>query len=461
MRVFISESPSSKLVFATGLVISFFAGCRESEPAIQPLPTVSSEISHGFHLADVTASTGVNFRYQNGQEAGHHSLLEWVGGGVAMIDYDLDRHLDLFFPGGGSFREKTIIGAPAALYRNFGDWKFVNVTENSNGFASPWFSHGCEVGDFNNDGFSDALVTGYGGLRLFCNQGDGTFDEISETSGLTDRLWSTSAAWGDFNCDGNLDLYVCHYLDWSFDNHPKCAGPEPGQVDACAPKRFSPLPDVIYYSDGAGGFRDTTAHAGLRPDGKGLGVMAFDADGDADTDVYVANDTTANFLYLNDGVGRFEEAAWLHGVAGDLHGDVNGSMGVDAGDYNRDGRFDIWVTNYVEEDFALYRNEGAALFRHVSQSTGVSALGGLFVGFGTGFVDCDLDGDEDLVAVNGHVLRYPPSGGIHQRPLFLENVRGARFERRIFPKDTFFDATHLGRGLAIGDLDQHERDGSS
>jgi hypothetical protein len=222
--------------------------------------------------------------------------------------------------------------------------------------------------------------------------------------------------------------------------------------EICPPREYEPLPHCVYYSRGDGSFEEATAKAGLRPDGKGLGVLLCDVEPDGDVDIYVANDTTDNFLYLNDGRGRFAEAGIARGVALDDRGVPNGSMGVDLCDYNHDALPDVWVANYEHESFALYRNEGAGHFLHVSQRLGITDLGGLFVGFGTACDDFDADGDCDFVVTNGHVLKYPQSAQRKQLPLLLEYT-GRRFERARFQIESYFEQAHEGRGLAVADFD--------
>ncbi len=286
--------------------------------------------------------------------------------------------------------------------------------------------------------------------RYGLNQGDGTFIESTEQCEIQSTSWNTSAAWGDFNGDGLLDLYLEHYVDWSFENHPICQVPS-RRREICPPKEFEPQPDQVFFSNGDGTFNDATDQANLSKGGKGLGVLLLDADDDSDLDIYVANDTVANFLYLNDGVGQFEEVAMLHGVAVDDHGIPNGSMGAEAIDYNADGMLDLWVANYEDETFALYRNEGAAHFFYASHLSGVTSLGQYFVAFGTKGADFDHDGDEDLVVANGHVVKFPQRSARRQLPLLLENNAG-RFVR-VDAAGEYFDEDHEGRGLAVGDLD--------
>lgn len=430
---------------------------------------------------DITESTGVDFTYRNGFEAKHCAILESLGGGVGVFDYDRDGNLDLFFPGGGHYGENNgadtkILGYPGVLYHSRGGMQYADVSQAATVTSAPFYTHGCASCDYDHDGFTDFLVTGYGGVQLFHNQGDGTFAETSRAVGLTDKLWSSSAAWGDLNGDGNPDLYIAHYATWKMGD-PHCTAPAGYEKDCeiCPPKMFQALPDVVYFSTGEGGFADKTEFAkilvGKRADdkdntfGKGLGVVLGDVDLDGDLDIYVANDTVANFLYINNGAGEFRDVAGLNGGAYNEQATPDGSMGVDLGDYNNDGKPDIFVANFERESFAMYHNLDAKKdnphFSHVSKRLGITALGQLYVGFGTTFIDVERDGDLDILVANGHVINYP-SGGIgmlKQLPLALLNRplgdgRSRRFVSYTdFPKGSYFASRHRGRGLATGDLD--------
>lgn len=420
---------------------------RADAPIIQKVPTVAA-------FADVTERSTIRFTYRNGQESGHYAILELLGGGVGMTDYDNDGDMDLFVPGGGRYKtDDEIAGLSAGLFRNEGGWRFSARASEAGIESAPWYSHGAAVGDFDNDGFTDVLITGYGGLLLFQNQGDGTYRQVAQDAGLSDSMWSSSAAWGDVNGDGNPDLYVAHYVDWSLNNNPICPGPEPSRRDVCPPRRFEPLPDVFYQSNGDGTFADISATIPLRNDGKGLGVLMADVDLDGHIDIYVANDNVANFLYRNKGDGHLEDASARSGTSLSDSGTPDGSMGVDVGDYNRDGRPDIWVSNYERESFALYRNEGNFFFQHVSRSTGVTSVGGLAVGWGTVFFDFDRDGDEDVFVSNGHVIYYPTNVPLRQPPLLFQNESGTSFQNVAAAAGEYMRTPHMGRGVAAGDLD--------
>jgi hypothetical protein len=414
----------------------------------------ASNISpHDVSFIEAASDLGFDFTYRNGQDKNQFAILESLGGGVAVLDYDLDGWPDIFCTGGGSFEGTDVVGHPSALFRNHSGKKMVPVSGPAGqGFPSSRYSHGAFSADFNQDGFPDVLVTGYGGLQLWKNQGDGSFIEVHEQVGLQDNLWSSAAGWGDFNSDGLLDLYVSHYVDWSFEKHPFCRGRTATERDICPPREFSGLPDKLYICSPDGRYEDKSAEWGLKADGKGLGVLVADFDGNGHVDVYVANDTVNNFLYSNKGTAPFSEIATVAGVAADKAGIPNGSMGVDALDYNQTGRPSIWVTNYEREDFALYRNEGPGAFLHVSDIAGVNVLGGLFVGFGTVCNDFNLDGREDIVVNNGHVILYPTASPRKQQPLFLQS-EGRRFVRKISRSDSYFSQGHEGRGLATVDFD--------
>lgn len=469
-----------------------------------PEPPLPAEESLGppTFFEDRTASSGVNFTYRNGQETGHLAILESLGGGVALLDYDRDGRLDIFFTGGGFYSgadKKEIHGYRSALYRNLGGWKFQDVTAEVGLDRPQFYTHGAAVADYDNDGWPDLLVTGWSRVALYHNvanpHGGRRFEEVSASAGLNTQSWTTSAAWADFDGDGHADLYLCHYVNWSFANHPPCKDYQGGDLpDVCPPKQFVALPDQLFLNNGNGTFREVSNLAGLRHPrteadyaclthlndeaktrlqegdqkkdfGKGLGVVVVDVDGDGWPDIYVANDTTDNFLYLNRRGGRFEEVGVLAGVARDSNGLSNGSMGVDAGDYNGSGRFSLFTTNYQHEAHALYRNKGDNQFVYASQSAGIAAIGLTYVGFGTGFVDYDRDGAEDLFITNGHVVRHPPAPGeLQQRPVLLRNLfqpgmepHRVRFENVTELAGPYFRKKHMGRGAAFGDLDNDGR----
>lgn len=455
---------------------------------------------------DMTAESGICFTYRNGQEADLYTILESLGGGIGLIDYDGDGLLDIFLTGGGYFdgaKKDQIKGHPCKLYRNLGGWKFRDVAAEAGLADIPFYSHGCAVADYDRDGWPDLLVTGYGRLALFHNIGNANggrrFEEATRQAGLFDgHFWSTSAAWGDLDGDGWPELYVCQYVDWSLDNNPKCEGYHAKiERDICPPKQFEARPHALYRNNRDGTFTNVAKEAGLHSErreedydklqylsqrgkerlresdwerdyGKGLGVVIVDVNGDGKPDIYVANDTTDKFLYLNrGGKGRlqFEDTAVLSGVARDPSGLPNGSMGIDASDYDGSGRPSLLVTNYQNEMHALYRHLGGRdtpLFQFISQTVGLANLGRQYVGFGTAFVDLDNDGWQDVVIANGHVIRYPTGSRVRQQPVLLRNS-GPRNGEDVQLLDVtaqggpYFQSEHQGRGLAVGDLDNDGR----
>lgn len=406
---------------------------------------------------DRATPLGIDAVYRNGEEAGRCSILESLGGGVGWFDYDRDGWLDLVATGGGGFGDGPVLtGEPTTLWRSVpaaegGGRHFDDVATAAGLDTLPLYTHGVAVGDYDNDGFPDLVVTGYGPAQLWRNLGDGSFAPVSDWPAAADSRWSSSAGWADLDGDGDLDLYLARYVDWSFDHDPFC-GRSQAQRDICPPREFEGLPDSIYRNEGDGRFVEVSREAGLRTDGKGLGVLLADLNLDGHVDIYVGNDTTDNFLYINDGAGTFTEQGLVAGVALDDQGVPNGSMGIDLCDFNRDGRPDLWVANYERESFALYRNEGRGQFLHVSRRHGITALGGLFVGFGTACTDLDFDGLVDIVVANGHVIKFPDASPRRQLPLLL-SFDGDRFRRAAAPAGTFFGEPQEGRGLATGDYD--------
>jgi hypothetical protein len=393
--------------------------------------------------------------YSNGQEAGERAIIESLGGGVGITDIDADGWLDIVLPRGGSLRERSLTGFGTGLLRNR-HGRFTDASEQSGLLVQSQFNHGVAATDLDHDGFQDLLVTGYGGVQLFTNLGDGTFADVTKHSGLDDRAWSSSAAWGDFNGDHCPDVYIAHYVNWSLENNPSCFAADRTTRDVCPPREFEGLDDAIFLSDQSGGFINQTQQFGLPKGGKGLAVLSADIDQDNDIDIYVSNDTVANFLLLNDGGHGFLDVSQSSGASVSDRGTPDGSMSVDFGDYNADGLGDLWVSNYERETFAIYRNQTGSFFRHVSDVTGISAVAGKFVGWGAAFCDVDLDGDEDVVAANGHVQYFPGHAPYLQRMLLFENQSGTHFID-VAGHSPDLAVPRNGRGLSIGDLDRDGR----
>ncbi|MEZ6042389.1 MAG: CRTAC1 family protein [Planctomycetaceae bacterium] len=441
------------------LLASVLAGCKEES---NTAPTLGDKVSASpIAFENATEAMAVDSVYQNGREAGLYAIVESLGGGVGIVDIDADDWPDIVFPGGGILTatpNASIHGLPLNCWRNERGGKMRDVTGPAAMDLSRRYSHGISAADFNNDGFQDFLVTGFGGVDLWMNTGDGTFLLQTSNNGLRDTAWSSSAGWGDLDRDGSLDLYIAHYTDWSLENNPDCPSASvEHEKDVCPPRRFDGLNDVVYQSQANDLFADTTEAWGLKPEGKGLGVLLADFDSDRDLDVYVANDTTNNFLYLNDGDGHLQESGLLSGGAVDSEGRPNGSMGLDFFDFDHDQKGDLWVTNFEQESFGLYHNVGHGNFLHVSRNTGITSLGGLFVGFGTVARDFDSDGDHDIAVANGHVIYYPNKAPFAQQSVLLENINHTSFQRVTTSDNSFFSKAYVSRGLAAADLDRDGR----
>jgi hypothetical protein len=415
----------------------------------------------------MTATSGIAFTYRNGEEAGHFAIIESLGGGAALIDFDADGLLDVFLPGGGHYDGKKVLGHPCKLYRNLG-FKFEDASAKAglDKVAFP-YSHGAAAFDYDRDGWTDLLVSGYSRLVLLRNEpdekGGRRFADVTKKAGLNDALWSSSAGWGDLDGDGYPELYVCHYGDWGFDtNHPTDCTYDGKTRDVCQPRRFKPLRHTLYRNNRDGTFADLSGQVKLRSDGKGLGVLFVDLDNDARPDVYVANDTDDNFLYMNRGKPgelALEEVGLYAGVARDDRGVANGSMGLDAADFDRGGRASVFVTNYENELPALYKNRTdgrQARFLYDTAPSGIAAIGGSYVSWGTGFFDLDLDGWDDLLIVSGHAIRFPTKIDRRQKPVLLRN-RDRRFKPVASAGWPYLRDPHNARGAAFGDLDNDGR----
>lgn len=448
---------------AAGVVVSALAGAaifwaatrNQTHKPDEPFSKEPAVPDGPAWFRDKTAASDVRFTFHNGEEANFYTLLETLGGGVAMIDYDGDGLLDLFFTGGGSFEGDKIKGKPCKLYKNLGGWKFSDVTAVLGLDKIDFYSQGCAVADYDRDGWPDLLVTGYHQVALFHNDAGLRFIDVTAKAGIRPGGWATSAAFADLTGSGYPDLYICHYSDWSMSNNPICKSRSPGvERDTCSPLRFKPARHVLYRNNGDGTFRDVSDEQGLR-EGYGLGVVIADFSGEGRPSIYVANDESFNQLYVNR-KGRLEEKGIGAGVAGDEFGMYNGSMGVDVADYDGSGWASIFVTNFQSEIHALYHNAGKERFNFRSHPAGIGALSRHYVGFGTSFIDVDNDGWEDLIFVNGHVLRSPVGSTLKQEPVLLRNIAGR--DGRVFQNwskrgGPFFQTPNIGRGLAVGDLD--------
>ncbi|HEY1191727.1 MAG TPA: CRTAC1 family protein [Gemmata sp.] len=450
------------IVAALAGAVALLPGCSDrSAPTSAP---ARAEAAGPAPFADATAPSGIAFTYRNGEEAGHFAIIESLGGGAALLDFDGDGLLDVFLPGGGYYDGQKVLGHPCKLYRNLGGFTFADATAAVGlGTVSFPYSHGGAAFDFDRDGWPDLLVTGYNRLVLLHNEPDGAggrrFVDATRKAKLSDALWSTSAAWGDLDGDGYPEIYVCHYGDWGFGtNHPPHCTYDGKTRDVCQPRLFKALPHTLYHNNRDGTFTDVSEQVRLRKDGKGIGALMVDVNGDGRPDIYAANDTDDNYLYLNRGprgAVKLEEVGLFAGVARDDRGLANGSMGVDAGDYDRSGRPSLLVTNYENELPALYKNKTTPQqerFLYDTVPSGLGAIGGNYVSWGTGFFDFDLDGWEDALIVSGHAIRFPTKIDRRQKPVLLRNERG-KFHPLAPGEWPYLEAPHNARGLALGDLD--------
>ena len=386
---------------------------------------------------------------------------ETMSGGVGLLDYDGDGWLDVYAVQGGKFPPSA--DAPNTgdrLFRNKGNGTFEDVTERSRIAAMPrGYGHGVTVGDIDNDGHPDLFLTRWQSYALLRNKGDGTFEDITDKAGLGgDRDWPTSAAFADFDGDGDLDLYVCHYLKWDSEHPRTCWDKDRKVFTFCGPPEFPPMPDHLFRNDG-GHFVDISTEAGIVDrTGEGLGVVANDLDGDGRVDLFVANDQSAKFLFLNRGGLRFEEVGHLAGVASTASGLYQASMGVASGDVNGDGLPDLAVTNYYNEYTALYQNLGDGVFSDHSAEYGFAVASRYRLGFGIAFLDFNNDGRLDLVTANGHVDDNRTDVPQRMRAqLFAGAADGEKLVDVTDRAGPVFQVPLLGRGLAVGDLDNDGR----
>jgi hypothetical protein len=426
---------------------------------------------------NVAEASGIRFRHYDCSTPRQY-IQESLGSGLGWIDYNNDGWLDLFVVQDGPVRPGLGPAPNPAptnkLYRNNGDGTFTDVTE-AVGLARAGFGLGCAVGDFDNDGWDDLVVTTMGGLVLYHNEPDGKgcrhFVDITARAGLSHHPHlATSCAWGDIDGDGLLDLYVCNYVEVDFDHYPDCTDTETGQRMLCAPTYFANVPHRLYRNNGDGTFRDISKDSGIAgvPPAPGLAVIMTDLDGDGRLDIYVANDLNPSYLFHNLGtagssdrtVPRFEETAFVSGCALDSTGLPLAGMGIDAGDLDGSGRPSLFVTNFQQRPSMLYLNRGGLRFDDASYASGLGAPSLSRLKFGTVFFDADLDGNLDIAVANGHV--QPRSIQLHGHPseqeaqLFLGGGRG-RFRDVSSQAGAYFRERYVGRGLAWADYDNDGR----
>jgi hypothetical protein len=408
-------------------------------------------------FTDVHDRAGLTVSQFNGAD-GRFRLVETMGTGVAVFDYDNDGWLDVFvvqgclLPPDPAQKQHT-----ARLYRNRHDGSFADLTDKA-GVGFNGYGQGVAVGDYDADGNLDLYISALGSGVLYRNLGDGTFTDVTARAGLTSTGWGTSCAFGDLDADGDLDLYVCHYLADAIDsqgNPTVQCNASPGQLGYCPPDAFPPEPDLLYRNNGDGTFTDYSKVSNIATvPGKGLGLAIADLDDDGRLDIFVANDQTPNFLFHNLGGLKFEEVAVRYGVAYSESGQLRSGMGVALGDYDGDGRPDLLVTNFYEEGDTLYSNVSPGNFQVTTARARLAAPSRGTLGFGSGFLDIDNDGYLDLFVTNGHLNDVRPLGMPYQMhaQLFSNDRRGGFLDlsARAGP---YFKARWLGRGAAFGDLD--------
>jgi hypothetical protein len=415
------------------------------------------------HFVDATEKLGINFR-QHASPTAKKYLLETMGSGVALFDYSNEGRLDIFLANGARIDDPTPKGMIPKkdgpqywnrLYHQKSDGTFEDVTEKA-GLTGFGYSTGVAVGDYDNDGFEDLYVAGYGHSALYHNNGDGTFTDVTATAGVTGSGWMTSAAWVDYDNDGRLDLVVARYMQWDFDDIVCGRTEKIGSRAYCHPDLFKPASVLLFHNDGNGKFTEVSHQAGIDKPSKGLGLAIADYDRDGFMDILLANDSMPEFLFHNRGDGTFEEVGLTAGVGLDANGNTFAGMGVDFEDYNNDGWPDIIITDLAHQRYALYTNLKDGTFDYSTSIAGLSAISLLHSGWGVRFMDFDNDGWKDLLIVQSHVIdtieMYDPNVRYREPPLLLYNEQGKKFVDVSLSSGDVFHEEWAARGLAIGDI---------
>ncbi|MFB3902821.1 MAG: CRTAC1 family protein [Acidobacteriota bacterium] len=427
--------------------------CLGETPLAQPAAPV-------FH--EVAQSIDLDFVHVSGAE-GEFYLPEIMGSGVALFDYDNDGDLDVYLVQGHRLAAAADDGGKSPrnkLFRNElvpgGTLKFVDVSRKA-GVDDAGYGMGVAVGDYDNDGDLDLYVTNFGSNVMYRNEGNGTFTDVTRETGTDDPRWSTSAAFVDYDRDGDLDLYVTNYIDFTVAGNKRCFDPV-GNPDYCNPNQYRALPDRLFQNQGNGRFVDVTEAAGIGSAvGPGLGVTCADFDGDGWVDIYVANDGAANFLWINRKNGTFTEEGLLRGAAYNADGAPEASMGVTAGDFDNDGDEDIFLTHLTQEKNTLYVNDGQGNFLDETAAYGLATPSLPFTSFGTDWFDFDSDGFLDLFVASGAVRRLEAvrgeKYGYDQKNQLFRNIGGKRFEETSASGGPGFELSEISRGAGFGDLD--------
>ena len=411
----------------------------------------------GIQFVDVTQEAGIRWKHTDGR-SGQKYFMETLGSGAAFFDYDADGDPDLYLINGAPLPGYVAQEVPTnCLYRNNGDGTFTDVTEKS-GVGDTGYGHGCAVGDYNNDGQLDLYVTNYGTNRLYRNNGDGTFTDVADIAGVTEPRWSASCAFADYDRDGNLDLYVVNYIVFDIDENPWCGLKEKDIRAYCEPDNFPAQSDTLFRNNGDGTFTDVTKSAGIyNTTGKGLGVVWGDYNNDGVPDIYVANDSTENFFYHNNGDGTFEEVGFMVGVALSENGAAENGMGTAFGDWNNDGWLDLTVTNYAQQTNTLYHNDADGFFTDATATTKTAQLTYPYLGWATAFIDYDNDGYQDLFVANGHLhenlAELGQQGTYGQRNLLFRNNYNGTFTEVSETLGPGMKLEDVSRGATFADYD--------
>ncbi len=406
-------------------------------------------------FTDVTGTAGISWKHFDGESEDRY-LVQTMGGGVAFADFDNDGLLDIFLVTGGETPGHKASATPRnALYRNLGSGKFEEIAAQAGVDRIPFYGMGAAVADFDNDGFQDLLITGYPSVALFRNNGNNTFTDVTEKAGLNNRgRWAASAAWLDYDRDGRLDLFICNYAKFSFADRKTCE--YQGTNTYCAQTAYEGEISALFHNNGDGTFTDVTERSGVgKFKGRALGVVSIDLNDDGWPDLFVARDASPNLLLINKHDGTFEDAALDAEVALAIDGSPRAGMGTDAGDLNGDGRPDLVVTNFNDENHSLYLNPGSFPFEEKTVESGLARFTRFYVGWGIRFLDYDNDGNQDLLVVNGHVNpmieKARTNVSYKEPPLLLRNTGHGVLENMKDTAGPAFRTPYIARGLAIGD----------
>ncbi len=413
-------------------------------------------------FVDVTAKVGIHFK-QEASPTSRKYLLETMGSGVALFDYDNDGRLDIFLGNGARIDDPTPPGTIPQkdgpkywnrLFHQKADGTFEDVTEKA-GLTGIGYATGVAVGDYDNDGYEDLFVAGYGRNTLYHNNGDGTFSDVTASAGVEGSGWSTSAAWVDYDNDGKLDLIVARYMEYTFDDI-YCGEHREGYRSYCHPDQFKAAPILLYHNDGNGKFSEVAHQAGADRPCKGLGVAIADYDRDGWTDFIVSNDAIPEALFHNKGNGHFEEVGEVSGLAVNDDGSTFSGMGVDFEDYNNDGWPDVIITDLANQRYSLYTNARDGTFDYASDATGLGAITLMHSGWGVRFMDYDNDGWKDIFIVQAHVMDnvevVTPSQHYREPPLLLHNEGGKKFVDVSAASGNIFQEKWAARSMAVGDI---------